>query len=221
MTTTGRTYGGESAADRAARRRTQLLDAGLEVFGTDGYRKATVRQLCREAKVADRYFYEEFPGTEDLLLAVYDRCLDRLQAAVVTATSQAAHEELATLAEAGLTAFFSTLATDPRTARVVWFEILGVSARVEAHYLRRTEEFGALLAGVVDDRGVLDSVPADQRRILLQALVGGISQVVLHWAYDGATTPPDQLVPPLVRFLLAGAAATTGPAVTGATDLPH
>ena len=65
----GRTYGGESADDRLTRRRRQLLDAGLELFGTAGYRATTVRQLCREAKVSDRYFYEQFDSTEDLLLA--------------------------------------------------------------------------------------------------------------------------------------------------------
>jgi AcrR family transcriptional regulator len=53
----GRSYGGESANDRLARRRRQLLDAGLELFGTTGYRATTVRQLCREARVSDRYFY--------------------------------------------------------------------------------------------------------------------------------------------------------------------
>ncbi|MBJ7353180.1 MAG: helix-turn-helix transcriptional regulator, partial [Rhodococcus sp.] len=59
----GRAYGGESAADRDDRRRRQLLDAGLRVFGSVGYRAATVRGLCREAKIADRHFYQYFDKT--------------------------------------------------------------------------------------------------------------------------------------------------------------
>lgn len=59
----------------------------------------TVRQLCREAKGSDRYFYEQFDSTEDLLLAVYDECTRGLEEA------------------------------DPRLARVVWFEVLDLGQR--------------------------------------------------------------------------------------------
>ena len=79
----GRTYGGESADDRLTRRRRQLLDAGLELFETAGCRATTVRQLCRAAKVSDRYFYEQFDSTEDLLLVVYDECTRGLEEARV------------------------------------------------------------------------------------------------------------------------------------------
>ena len=44
----GRAYAGESLAERRARRRLSFLDAGLQVFGTTGYRTATVRQLWRD-----------------------------------------------------------------------------------------------------------------------------------------------------------------------------
>ena len=75
----GRTYAGESLSERTARRRQQFLDAGLQVFGTTGYRTATVRQLCKQAGLTDRYFYESFASTEDLLVAVYEREFDELR----------------------------------------------------------------------------------------------------------------------------------------------
>lgn len=90
----GRTYGGESADDRLTRRRRQLLDAGLELFGTAGYRATTVRQLCREPKVSDRYFYEQFDSTEDLLLAVYDECTRALEEAALAALGDRGDEVL-------------------------------------------------------------------------------------------------------------------------------
>src|ERR1700735_1278322 len=89
----GRPYGGESPADRVARRRGQFLDAGLELFGTDGYRATTVRGLCKQAKVTDRYFYESFSGTEDLLAAVYQTCMGRVQQRVVTALASVRDED--------------------------------------------------------------------------------------------------------------------------------
>lgn len=205
---TGRSYAGVAPEDRAARRRQQLLDAGLELFGTAGYRKTTVRQLCREARVADRYFYEEFPSTEDLLLAVYNGCLDRLQASVLAAVGDLDHD-VQTLARAGLTAFFREVETDSRLARVVWFEVLGVSERVEDTHLRRTNEFGELLVALLSERGMLDTLDADDRRVVLSAVVGGISQVVLNWVNDGFHPARAKLVKPLTGFLIAGATVSS------------
>ena len=67
----GRPYAGERPGERVLRRRQQFLDAGLELFGSIGYRATTVRILCKQAKLTDRYFYESFTSTEDLLLEVY------------------------------------------------------------------------------------------------------------------------------------------------------
>src|SRR4029077_5184552 len=55
-----RAYGGVSAEDRIAARRAKLLDAGLELFGTRGYATTGVKDVCREAGLTDRYFYESF-----------------------------------------------------------------------------------------------------------------------------------------------------------------
>lgn len=200
----GRTYGGERAEDRAARRRRQLLDAGLEVFGTVGYARATVRSICREARVADRYFYEEFAHTEDLLIAVYHECLDRLRDTVLTAVA-GLQGDVRLLAHDGLDAFFACIEADRRLARVVWVEVVGVSARVEATYLEGLRSFGELLVTLLEGRGLLRALGAEDRAVVLLAVVGGISQVVLNWVNHDFTPPRPRLVRPLVGFLLAGA----------------
>jgi AcrR family transcriptional regulator len=206
--TGGRTYGGESAHDRAQRRRRQLLDAGRRCFGTEGYRATTLRRLCREARVADRYFYEEFAQLEDLLLAVYHDCLDRLERAVLDAVD-AVGEDVERQAQAGMAAFFACVEDDPCLARVVWFEVLGVGPRVDAAYLERTARFGTLLLALVEAQGLGPQSEAE-RRVTVQAVVGGVSQVVQAWVYAGFATPRAELVDPLVRFLLAVAAGTRG-----------
>jgi AcrR family transcriptional regulator len=144
---TGRTYAGASASDRAEDRRRRLLDAGLQVLGTDGYRAATVRRICREARVADRYFYECFDGTEALLLAVYAECTARLRDAVPPALAAAPGTDPLTLARAGLDAFLRVVEDDPRLARVVWFEVLGVSPEVEQTSLETMSDFGRAAPG--------------------------------------------------------------------------
>ena len=53
-----------------AERRAAFLEAGFELIGTEGYRAATVRAVCKQAGYTDRYFYQLFGSTEGLLLAV-------------------------------------------------------------------------------------------------------------------------------------------------------
>ena len=177
----GRVYGGQSLADRLAQRRERFMDAGLEVFGTTGYRTATVRQLCRQAGLTDRYFYESFDTTEDLLMAVYRRQFDQLQQAVLQAVSTRAQPDHPMPAvEAGLNALFH-MAADPRVARVCWLEVLGVSPRVDALYTSTFDGFAQLVIGFARTFYPQWQVDVDEERILGVALVGAVSQSVQHW----------------------------------------
>ncbi|MGU3291050.1 TetR/AcrR family transcriptional regulator [Williamsia sp. M5A3_1d] len=198
----GRTYGGESPLARDERRRRQLLDAGLAIFGSVGFRAATVRGLCREARVADRYFYEQFPTLEDLLIAVYSECVEAMMTAVITelaALPTDAHT--VTRAERGLDAFFR-VTENPQLARVVWLEVLGVSPRVDRLYLDTLNRFGDLLLSQMRADG---PGPADdaERRVLATAAVGGIRQTGTAWLIDGYVTDRKVLVAASTRFLVA------------------
>lgn len=211
---TGRSYGGESADDRLARRRRQLLDAGLELFGTAGYRATTVRQLCREAKVSDRYFYEQFDTTEDLLLAVYDECTARLEAAALAALGDPG-DGVQDVARRGLDAFLAVVEADPRLARVVWFEVLGVSARVESAYLARMQAFGHLMVAVVAEQEGAAQVSEVARDLIATTSVGAVSYTVMTWAHAGFSPAREHVAETLARFL-AGAATALVPTPPGA-----
>jgi len=213
----GRVYGGESLAERSLRRRERFLEAGLTVFGSVGHRAATVRQLCREAELTDRYFYESFDSTEDLLMAVYRRQIERLQQAVLAALVGSTQETdpLAPV-QAGLTALFE-LAADPRVARVCWLDVLGVSPRVDAMYTQTVEGFADLVVGFARQqqpkRWPLD---AEETRMLGLALVGAVSQTVMHWHLGGHRESTATMVGATAR-VFRGVWATLWPAPVGAT----
>jgi len=69
----GQRYGGRTADERRAERRERLLDAGLELFGTQGYANTSIEALCSATRLNPRYFYESLKTREELLRAVYDR----------------------------------------------------------------------------------------------------------------------------------------------------
>lgn len=195
----GRSYGGESADDRRARRRRQLVAAGLEVFGTTGHRQATVRALCREAQVTDRYFYEQFDGIEDLLVAVYEECVQRLESAALAAVATAG-PQVVDVAWAGLDGVLRVVQDDPRLARVVWFEILGVSPRVEDLYLGRMRRFGDLIVGLVGGP-TADLTDAASLRLVGDAAVGAVSHCVMVWSAEGFAASRSTIVDTLATFL--------------------
>lgn len=199
--TSGRTYGGESAAERLSRQRQTFMDAGLELFGTVGYRATTVRTLCKQAGLTDRYFYKTFSDTEDLLAAVYTESLDQIQAEVVAAVNTAANQQLAlSQIDAGLEAFFSAF-ENSRMARVCWLEVLGVSPRIDALYTHRTQQFAELL--LVLGRAIQPnwSIAEEETRITGIALVGAISQSALQWLLDDYRSPRAMLVSANARLI--------------------
>lgn len=193
----GRTYGGESAAERLARQRRTFMDAGLELFGTVGYRATTVRMLCKQAGLIDRYFYKTFTDTEDLLAAVYTESLDQIQTEVVTAIGEQA---TAKQIEVGLEAFFSAF-ENSRVARVCWLEVLGVSPRIDALYTSRIQQFAELLLQLGKSIMPNWSLDDEETRITGIALVGAISQSALQWLLDDYRSPRATLVSANARLI--------------------
>ena len=66
MVSRGRPYAGASREARERARRERIIAAGIELFGTVGYRAATVGAVCETAGLNKRYFYESFATLEDL-----------------------------------------------------------------------------------------------------------------------------------------------------------
>lgn len=193
-------YGGESPAERTARRRQQFLDAALAVFGTTGYRAATVRQLCRQAELTDRYFYESFKNTEDLLVAAYEREFDRLQTQVLAALQATVSSPDPMAGVRTALGCLYDMAADPRVARMCWVEVMGISARIDALYLGTIERFAELILGVARLRFPRMDVPEAEVRLLGIAIVGAVSQSIAHGVLSGRPDDRDTRVAAISRL---------------------
>src|SRR3712207_5142982 len=73
-----RMYAGLTTAQRRSERRARLLDAAVDVLGTQGLEAATVTAVCRRARLIPRYFYESFSDRDELLVAVFDSIMDEV-----------------------------------------------------------------------------------------------------------------------------------------------
>jgi AcrR family transcriptional regulator len=122
-----RAYGGVSAEQRRAHRRAALVAAGVEIIGTQGYARLTVGGLCSQAALNERYFYESFASSEEVLLAVFDEVMAELTTAIVAAIA-AAPDETRAKARAAIAAAIELLTDDPRKTRIAFVEPLAAPA---------------------------------------------------------------------------------------------
>jgi AcrR family transcriptional regulator len=201
-TTTDRRYGGKTAGERRAQRREQLLDAGLELFGSDGFANVTIESLCAAAGLNPRYFYEQFAGREELLGAVYDRHVQTVLTMVQAAIADSPPEPVPRL-RAGLTAFVTATLADERAARVNYFEMVGVSAGLEAQrrgVLRAYAELIADQASRLDDLGPLGR---GDPRMTAVALVGATDGLIIDWLTSDQRSPRQAIVDTLLQIFAA------------------
>lgn len=178
-----RRHDGRTVEERRARRRQALLDAGLEAFGTRGYRATTVEQLCRAAAVSTRNFYEEFTNREELLLTIYDELITEAVGAVM-AQEAPADVDLPGLIEntrRQIAAFVEGLAADPRAAQVVLVEVVGISDQMEVRRRQTRRQFAAYIASQASRFAEAGRLPRGDFRILSIGMVGAIAEVLVEW----------------------------------------
>jgi TetR/AcrR family transcriptional regulator, fatty acid metabolism regulator protein len=63
-------------AQLVAARRSQILDAATRVFASKGFNRATIRDIARDAGIADGTIYNYFANKTDLLFGLLDRLND-------------------------------------------------------------------------------------------------------------------------------------------------
>ena len=186
---TARPYGGLAMEERVAARRARFIEAGVELFGTQGFRGATVRGVCAAAGLTDRYFYESFPTLEALLAAVYHSLKDDF-ATRLTQESFASEDWRGDLAaiERQVTAayelWFDTV-RDPRVARILLVEILGVSPEMDALYEESARAMAALTIAPLSATHPTLKLSKPRRELLGRALVGAALQVAKMWMTGG------------------------------------
>ena len=207
-----RTYRGITPSQRQAERRARLLEAGLELFGTLGYARTSIRAVSAAASLNSRYFYESFSSREDLLYSVYEQIvLD-----IFTEVSDAVAREstIEAQARAGLRAGWTAVTQDRRKARIVAIEVVGVSERLER--LRR--ETRHALAQLTADRAL--SLAGDLRLrldpvITARFLMGGIVELLADWINGDLGASTDEVVEHFTVLFTAAAYAAVADDISG------
>jgi AcrR family transcriptional regulator len=190
-----RPYRGVSHDERRAHRREQLIAAAIAVYGERGYRHATVKAVCEAAGLTERYFYESFANSDELLIASYHAVTANVFG-VLTRAAEAAGRDRAERARAMLAAYFRVLRDDPRSARVFLVEIRGVSREVDKAFDASLRTIGREVARII-------APPRAAQDDLLQAgVVGGVIHIALQWIEDDYAPAVETVTESALRLMM-------------------
>jgi AcrR family transcriptional regulator len=203
-TTPSGLYRGVPADERRAERRERLLDAGLDLLGTEGWQATTVRGVCERARLNPRYFYESFSGLDELLVAVFDRIAEELVGAVVAAIERSPDDPEAT-ARAAIGGFVELLTEDPRKGRVAVVEAMGSEALMRRR-LDTVQQGVELVAAY--GRGLEAARGVDEEAVqhTAQMLVGGLVEALLAWFEGRLDVSRERLVEHCAALFVASVA---------------
>ncbi len=189
-----RPYRGIEAADRLAQRRSQLLEAGLDLLGAEDA-EVTVRAVCRTAGLAARYFYESFTDKDDFIGAVFDWVI----ADIATSTQAAvAAVPLADQTMAGMANIVHLIAQDRRIGRLL-FSVKLSNEVLARKRVESTALFATLLGQHAGD--ALHLQENDYLRATSYFAVGGVTQTISAWLSGEIALSPDQLINQLRSML--------------------
>ena len=190
-----RPYRGVEAAERHARRRRQLLEAGLDLLGSDSdASELTVRTICRQAGLALRYFYESFADKDDFVASVFDWVIGDIAATTQAAVSAAPLKERN---RAGMANLVRTIAEDARIGRFV------ISSQTSSVLFRKRVETGGLLA-MLYGQNVAEALSVQQTErgtATAHFAVGGVVQMMSTWLAGDIDLSHEELVDQLALIL--------------------
>ena len=188
----GRKFKGLDAIQRQAERRARLIEAGLEAFGRRGFQSTTVKDLCQEARLTERYFYESFANREELFSAVYQHCVAALRTQLIGVLSQ--QQGAIAMTQAALRKLFSELRDDPRMARVLFLDVLSAHADMDKHSLAALEGFTDLLQGYLQILYPQIQKAQLNATLISTGLVGAVVLLVTRWTVTGFKESIDEMV---------------------------
>lgn len=197
-----RAYRGASAEEREAERRQRLLDTALTLFAEQGYARTPIEQLCAEAKVTARHFYQLFGSREGLLQALYAQLMQDLGGALLSALSKPKANIAEQLPLAVRTLVEHYLA-DNRRARIGVLEVVGVSPEMERLRRAAIHDMAKLIALYMKQLAAQGDLPDRDYHLTSIAIVGGINELMADWLTIAEQPSVTKLSNEIIYFLTA------------------
>lgn len=189
-----RQFKGLSLAERKQARHEKLIEAGIQAYGTHGFFSVTVKDICNEAKLTERYFYESFKKSEHLFQCIFIKMIAKLQTTVLEALANTSSDPKQVI-HSVLDSVFSLLKNDPRMARIIYIDAMLVQELHQQATIRETmAQFDLLIYRFI--KGILPELSQSNSIVSLIAtgLNGYVTQIAVRWVMSGFKQPQSEIV---------------------------
>jgi AcrR family transcriptional regulator len=183
-------WSGVPLEDRQVLRRDELIAAGVQLLGGEGGPAVTVRAVCREAGLTERYFYESFTDRDEFVRAVYDDVCARAMSALMSATTPREAVER----------FVALMVDDPVRGRV-----LLLAPAVEPVLVRSGAEWMPSFIDLLQRKLTQIGDPVRQKMIAT-SLIGGLTALFTAYLDGRLAASREQFIDYCVEMLLSRAA---------------
>jgi AcrR family transcriptional regulator len=183
-------WSGVPLEDRQVLRRDELIAAGVQLLGGEGGPAVTVRAVCRETGLTERYFYESFTDRDEFVRAVYDDVCARAMSALMSATTPREAVER----------FVALMVDDPVRGRV-----LLLAPAVEPVLVRSGAEWMPSFIDLLQRKLTPIGDPVRQKMIAT-SLIGGLTALFTAYLDGRLAASREQFIDYCVEMLLSRAA---------------
>lgn len=156
----------------------------------------TMRAVCREAELSQKFFYESFTDTDDLLRAVYRSTFEHARDVISAASIPTSG--LPARTRAGVRAAAQLVTDDPRICRILLVEpIADLGLR---QFVRDT--IGALTGGAAVATGRADAASAPVK-MHYATVFGAIISLFIEWSEGNLGSDQEMFVDHVTTMLLS------------------
>ena len=156
-----------------------MLDAALRLFAEQGYLNTPIEQLCQEANVSTRSFYEIFEGREDCHRELFRELSEALEAEML-AELEALPADEAGATELLLGAWVHSLTSDKARALVLLGPNRAITPEIETQRRENREWAATFVNALWQQLGVKENNHA-----IAIGLIGGMFDIISFWLIDG------------------------------------
>jgi AcrR family transcriptional regulator len=181
-----RRWSGVPLEHRQALRRDELVAAGVTLLGEASGPSVTVRAVCRQAELTERYFYESFADRDEFVRAVYDDVCTRAMSALMSATTPREAVER----------FVALMVDDPVRGRV-----LLLAPAVEPVLIRSGAEWMPNFIDLLQGKLTQIADPVRQKMIAT-SLIGGLTALFTAYLDGRLAATREQFIDYCVDMLL-------------------
>jgi AcrR family transcriptional regulator len=197
---------------RQDRQLQRLSEAAAAVFARMGYADATAEAIAREAGMSKATFYEHFANKEDCILALFDRAMARILAAMRAVGEAQSDLEPGERYRQAIRAMLAVFAEYQAHAQTLLIEIIGAGPKA----MERRDTVLTGIAAYIHERNAADADAGRAPRMAspddAYAVVGAAVELVSRQIRTGTPAELADLEPVIERLLRGVLLAADGAA---------